>query len=105
MSPSSNPSGRRWREWLAGACVVTLMGGAVVLHQHQSDRELLSIPTAERRALYDRTLATLSTACEHPPGPAVSDYCQAQAELIERLPECDAACHRLVRHLSSRFSR
>jgi hypothetical protein len=58
---------------------------------------------ADRRRLYQHTLATVRDACPAAgtQGPELSAYCREQAELLTHFPECsgDEAC-RLV---SERF--
>ncbi|MFO0589495.1 MAG: hypothetical protein U0441_18300 [Polyangiaceae bacterium] len=61
------------------------------------DREISDLPEGERQALYQRTLATLRQTCSESPGPAMTDYCREQAELIQHFPECDEDCHLLAR--------
>ena len=105
MSSLWSRPNRPWRDWVALTIVALLVALAVVMNQRRADRDFLHLPPEERRALYERTLATLASSCEHPPGPSVKDYCREQAELIERLPECDDACHELVRRLSPKLIR
>jgi hypothetical protein len=67
--------------------------------------DVLRLPAAERRALYERTLGTLATFCDPQPRPGISDYCQQQAALALQFPECDAACRTLADRYRSRPSR
>ena len=57
-------------------------------------RSGLGLPPAERAALYQRTMANLTTVC-HPPTDALKDFCESQADLALSLPECDDECHRV----------
>src|SRR5512145_1844318 len=88
--------------WRWSVAVITLLGliGAVVFITTRTDRELRALPAADRRALYQRTLETLRSACMHVTGPQLSDYCCDQAEFVKRFPECDPTC----RELAERFA-
>jgi hypothetical protein len=65
-------------------------------------RELTQLPAETRRGLYERTMANLTTVCAGPDAPKVEPFCQEQAAVALRLPECDAHCTRIARsHLVS----
>lgn len=104
MKPLSLPT-RRALSWFGGLVVLALIGLLTVFRHSRLDRELAGMPTAERRALYERTLETLRTSCERAPGPKFTDYCREQADLIRRFPECDSACQELAAHFLPKPSR
>jgi hypothetical protein len=58
-----------------------------------SHDKVTRLPEPERRALYQRTLGTLTTFCDPSKDhTGIHDYCQQQADLVVQFPECDAAC-------------
>lgn len=59
------------------------------------DDAVETMPEAERRALYERTRASLETTCRAP-DEALVPFCREQAELALRFPECDASCRALA---------
>lgn len=92
---SSEPSGLR--DW-AGPFAVALAAGVIWFGQWQSERSgYLEMPAAERQGLYERTLENLRELCAAPADGDRRSFCHAQAELVLRLPECDAACVQLAR--------
>ena len=91
--------------WLAGALVIGALVALFIHRQTESVREVRSMPTAERRALYQRTLEILNSACAGAPGPTVEAYCRNQAEFIGLFPECDPDCRARVRQLTSSPTR
>jgi hypothetical protein len=66
---------------------------------------VLDMPASERAALLDRTIENLKTVCAGPGGLRLSDFCREQAELILKLPECDAACVALAKQHLAQPSR
>ena len=86
--------------WLAGALALAAALALVVVAQMRLERELSNLPSSERRALYERTLETLRTACSQARGPEVAGYCREQADFITHFPECAREC----RELAARFA-
>ncbi len=63
-------------------------------------RAIEELPEQERRALYERTLKTLTSSCEPETRPRGLDgYCNDQATFIVSFPECDASCQALASRL------
>lgn len=91
--------------WLGGALLLAAVVAILVLQRARLARELSELPAAERRALYERTLETLGTACLHARGGEVADYCRQQADFLTRFPECDAPCRDLAARFAPRPSR
>jgi hypothetical protein len=104
MTKSLSLENPLWR-WLAGTLVVGVLAALFVYRQTESEREVRSMPAAERRALYQRTLETLKSACANNVGPTMKDYCREQAEFIGLFAECDQACRALVLQLTSAPTR
>jgi hypothetical protein len=50
------------------------------------------LPAEERRALLDRTLTNLRNVCSGPDEVQLQRFCEEQALVALRLPECDAEC-------------
>lgn len=86
---------RRSSAWLAAAIGLAAAISVAVFMQTRLDHELSELPHAERRALFERPLETLRTACIQARGPEVSDYCE-QANFITHFPECDGTCRELA---------
>lgn len=99
------PSFIRALKWGAATVLVLALAWVVVFLNRGTDRELLSLPAAERRALYQRTLETLRLSCVHAEGPKLSEYCWKQAEFVVHFPECDRECHALARQCSPKPTR
>lgn len=91
-----------WLVVIALLGIATALAGVVVPMLHD---DLEKIPAAERRALYERTLDTLSNSCLGPNRTALSDYCHGQADFIRRLPECTGECRELADRVAPRPSR
>lgn len=103
MTPSSRTSkSLRGLALLVGVATAGLI--AQYLHG-RTNRELRDLPEADRRALYQRTLETLRTTCEHASGSQLTDYCRSQADFIERFPECDSECRELARRFHPQPTR
>lgn len=62
-------------------------------------RELNQLPDAERHALMERALATLTDVCPEAQGTSLEHLCADQARLVRRLDECDGSC----REFASQF--
>jgi hypothetical protein len=64
------------------------------------------LPEPDRRALYQRTLETLTASCERGTRPSgLEAFCQQQAEFILQFPECDTSCQSLARQQRGTPSR
>jgi hypothetical protein len=59
-------------------------------------RALRALPGPDRGALYRRTLENLRTICTKTPTGSLREFCNGQAELVLKLPECDEACRALA---------
>jgi hypothetical protein len=55
-----------------------------------------SLPEAERRSLYERTLRTLESPCKRHRGSGLESICRQQADFVVQFPECDAQCSALA---------
>ena len=94
----TNPSSRRgtyaWAIAWLGALLVLLP--ALSLWWSHRDN-VVHLPDAERRALYDRTIDTLASFCDPQHAlPGIEDYCRRQAAFAVQFPECDATCVKLA---------
>ena len=88
--------------------VLVLLAGfalAWLLREHRAEVEVRALPAQQRQALYQRTLETLRSTCAEVDGASLGEYCQEQAELITRFPECDAPCRSLADRYASIPSR
>ncbi len=77
------------------AVVAVILGAAVfwAIGRNAEGVAIRQLPTAERQALYERTLSTLKTTCNPTTRPSgLERFCSRQAELIVQFPECDQAC-------------
>jgi len=106
------PSGALWRSskhepYVAAGTLLTLVAlVALWIWQVQSpSRALQEMRPNERRALYERTLATVRGSCLGPTGSELSQYCVDQAEFLGRFPECDDACAAIARRLAAPATR
>ena len=98
----------RWSSFLKRSATVLLVLAVIGTWFWQSRlraRELRDLPSQERRAFYERTLETLRTACSHPPGPELKEYCREQADLAVRFPECDEACREIARQFQPQATK
>lgn len=80
---------------LGAVLLVLLLWRAQQTVEHDAIRELSG---PDRRALYQRTLRTLTASCEpskQPPG--LERFCGEQAAFIVQFPECDQACLQLAK--------
>lgn len=82
--------------WLLVCAVAIALAVSLFLQQTRVDRELRSVPSAERRALYERTLETLRKSCAPTSPSALDDYCRDQSAFIKQFPECNKECQRLA---------
>lgn len=79
---------------LTAAAGLLCVAGLFTLNELRK-REILGIPASERQQLYEHALATLQAPCESSASEKLREYCQQQATLLARLPECQAACQKL----------
>ena len=107
VDPSAARRGR-----VAAVAMTMLIAGTSALFVWWTSEQRLQrdaieqLPAPERRALYDRTLRTLASACGSRPLPeGLQPYCQEQADFILQFAECDEACKRLARPHQSRPMR
>ena len=94
--PRVKPRGDIGRAFLM-ALLLALIFAAWGWVRDRDLRELTQLPPETRRGLYQRTMANLTTVCAGPEAQKVQGFCQAEATLALRLPECDAACERIAR--------
>jgi hypothetical protein len=84
--------------FLAGIGIVAA-GFLVVGLQRHAEREqrhaVMSLAPVERVALVERTLRNLETLC---PDAALARQCEAEAQLLLLVPECDATCRQTAAH-------
>lgn len=91
--------------WVLGISAAALIVATIALTMGRASREIESLPTSERQALYQRTLETLRTSCMQATGPTVTEYCREQAAFILRFPECDRECQTLAGRFAHQPSR
>jgi len=84
------------RRWLIAFGVVAAVAVAFetwsTIGDHALESEIRRLPKDERRELFERSMLTLRTSCEHPTGPRFEDFCERQADFVRAFPECDAEC-------------
>jgi hypothetical protein len=81
---------------------------AVVAHTWvQKIRSIRALPSAERVALYERTMGDTQSACATPEAGegALHDHCLRQAEFLVLFSECDVRCQRLAQSILPRARR
>jgi hypothetical protein len=94
--PASAPLPARTRRILStlvAAAVVVVLAiflTAVALREQRERAAVRALPEEARRALFARTMDTLA-ACEAARAQR-TPFCQEQARIALRFPECDAAC-------------
>lgn len=91
-TPSPSPPRSRVAHALFIALLVTAAVASVRRATRDAPADLAALPPAVREGLRDRTTANLRAICAVDRGPAIERFCRAQAEVLLRLPECDAAC-------------
>jgi hypothetical protein len=92
MNRQKAPTPHGQRDWI-GPLAVALAAAGIWFGQWQSEqRAFVDMPTEERQGLYERTLENLRTVCQAAHGEEQRSFCRDQADLVMRLPECDAAC-------------
>jgi cytochrome b pre-mRNA-processing protein 3 len=88
-----------------GLLAVALVAAAISLLvwcSGQERRAIGKMEAADRRALFEETLAGFHTLCEPLQQEALRPRCRAEAEFLLQFPECDEACQILVApHLGS----
>lgn len=87
--------------WLGALALLLLAASALVgwlvWETTAPGRSLRSLPEAERRQVYARTMDDLRTLCAPPRPEALRDHCRELAAVVAPLPECDAECEALIR--------
>jgi hypothetical protein len=94
------------RVLIVTALVLAFVTAALLWTRWGSRRhaQIEQLADADRRALYDRTLADLRL-CSTAAGSALKEHCSHQAELILSFSECDAACRELAGAWQVRWTR
>ena len=96
---SSPTQGTPWgtrRIGVAGLCIVAALLGGLYWNASGQNRAISSLPQVERAELYQRTRANVERVCVSARDPGLDEFCQEQAELLRKFPECDGACVLLV---------
>ncbi len=88
-----------WRAAIRGAIVVLAALGGWFWWQGAERRALLSMPPAERQAVYQRELANFDRLCTQNPPDSLADECRHRAWVLSWLPECDVACRTTIGRL------
>lgn len=86
---------RGW--WVVVAVALMAIAATLIAAWHSSRSTLAQLAEPERRALYESNWKNFSTSClkvPEPAGVALNDFCRQQAEVLQRLPECDPDCRR-----------
>jgi cytochrome b pre-mRNA-processing protein 3 len=101
-TPTHPTARRRSREIGAALAIVGAVLAALLLwrsNQVEERQAIEQLAERDRRALYERTLRTLSSpSCDPEKQPAgLEPFCREQAEFIVQFPECDEACRTLAR--------
>jgi len=76
---------------------VALFAAVVMSLSPAGSPSLRDLPAKERGVVAERALQNLRDVCQRTDRPR--DFCRAQAELLGGMPECDDACHALVREV------
>lgn len=87
------------RLWLAGFLVTALASATSIAAHRCGDAEVRALPAAERRLLLERGLELLRLSCRgaaERPAYALDERCRAEAEHLQRFPECQDECHALT---------
>jgi len=100
----SAPAPSKW--WRLAKTVLAVAGIAMVLFfwwwcSDAERRAIRDLPSGERQALLSRTLENLKSVCQTPED-AMREFCETQASLALKIPECDGACQALVREQIAR---
>jgi hypothetical protein len=77
--------------------LVTGLVGWVVWETTAPGRSLRSLPSGERRMVYERTMDDLRTLCGPGRAVALREHCRVLADLIAPLKECGPECEALIR--------
>ena len=85
-----------WALAFVGAGLV-LVAGVAISHA-ELVKSVRNLPTADRSALYHRTLTDVDRTCTSPEAHdgALRDHCLRQAEFLTLFPDCDARCQQLA---------
>jgi len=78
-------------------CLCLLAAAVFVRWLRSGQRSaLLALPSAERVALYQRTLENLRSVCDRSRPSGLDSFCADQAELALDFEDCDAECRKLA---------
>jgi hypothetical protein len=92
---------RRRFFFVAGCVLPVLLAAGLfaywVWSAGEEQRAILDLPTAERRAFYDRTLQNLTSVCMGFDAVHFGDFCREEAERVLLFPECDDHCRDLAK--------
>jgi hypothetical protein len=106
LSVVEERKGAGWRGALVMGWIFLIV--AVVAHAWvQKIWSIRALPSAERVALYERTMGDTESACATPEAGegALHDHCLRQAEFLVLFPECDVRCQRLAQSILPRARR
>lgn len=93
--PPSTPRGGLSARWLV-ALAVFVLAGIMATREAVTRHRLASLPEHDRQNLYSRAVSTLRENCADQQRSETRPLCIEQANLVIRLPECDAACRGLA---------
>lgn len=96
MNRNAQVNGPSVRVSLALAAFGVIALAVLYWESGRADREIQALPSEVRAALYDSTLSTLRDTCTHAAGAELTAMCRKSAQLVVRMPECDAACQALA---------
>lgn len=99
------PSLGRWQAPIAFGLLALVMLLAYAFFPRDGAKEIRDLPSNERAAFIERTVATLRTTCARTTGPSLTSYCAEQAAIVLRLPECDVSCRALATKFTSKPTR
>ncbi len=89
-------SATRWVTRAALVAVAVLLVFFLFWHGTQQRRAVLELPAAERRAIYDKTLAAFRELCTQDGRGAFESRCGDDAALLSQFPECDESCRTAI---------
>lgn len=91
---------------IGAMAVILLTGvGGILVRDWQTERQLQKMPIEARRLLFENLQSTLRTSCSCAASDTVLEYCQEQAQLLARFPECGVSCQDLCKHYVPRATK
>lgn len=83
--------------WIMLLVALALASSALVVRAcvPRAPDSVRSLSRREQAALYARTLENLRMLCRTPASD-VASYCTEEANVAQRLPQCDASCRELI---------